>query len=135
MISKEFIVLGKDIKQIPLKVACQAEDVDLVKKYIETETKWSLVKEFDENYLSSNTPVRFVEYLLGFDYDYAFDIFVIKNLYEIQDNKVLSLFLMKEDEYPIPVFCLDSQEIVSNLSDDIIYCLGEISAMREDGLL
>lgn len=135
MFPKEFIVSGKDIKQLPIRVACFSEDTDLVKKYLSTETSWKLTKTFEDNVLSTNEQYKFIEFLIGSEYNYAFDMFVIKNLSQIRENKVLIKFLVDNDLLLVPVFCIDSEQIVSNLSSDVVVVLDEISAMREDGLL
>ena len=132
---KDFIVSGKDIKQLPLKVACEEEYAESVKEFISAETSWSLVKVFKENYLSSNEPNRFIDYVIGFDHNYAFDLVIIKNFSQICENELFAVFLTDEMVPLIPVFCIDSEEIISNLSNDAMQCVNEIGFMREDELL
>lgn len=140
MFPKDFIVPGKDIKQLPLNAVCFEEDLDLVEEYISDETSWNLINDFEGNVLSTDRKYKFIEYLTNFRKAYDFDLFVIRSLSQIQDNYPLAYALetwVDEDvnAYVTPVYCIESEQIVTYLPETIIDDLTEISDMREDGLL
>lgn len=139
MIDQRFIVDGSDLKNLPLNVVCFEEDLDLVEEYLD-QTNWNLINDFEGNILSTDRKYKFIEYLVNFRHAYDFDLFIIRNLSQIQDNDILAYALEtwikeKKNSRITPVYCMESEQIVSNLSNDVIQCLDEISAMREDGLL
>lgn len=139
MIPENCIVSGKDIKKLPLNVVCFEEDLDLVEEYLD-QTNWDLINDFEGNILSTDRKYKFIEYLVNFRHAYDFDLFVIRSLSQIRDNCPLAYALetwVDEDvnAYVTPVYCIESEQIVTYLPETIIDDLTEISDMREDGLL
>lgn len=140
MIPENCIVPGKDIKGLPLNAVCFEEDLDLVEEFISNETSWKLINDFEGNVLSTDRKYKFIEYLTNFRKAYDFDLFVIRSLSQIQDNSPLAYALEtwvveNKNAYVTPVYCIETEQIVSDLAEFIVDYLAEISAMREDGLL
>lgn len=136
MIPEKFIVSGKDIKRLPLNVVCFEEDLDLVEEYLD-QTYWDLINDFEGNILSTDRKYKFIEYLVNFRNAYDFDLFVIRSLSQIQDNCQVAYALktwVNEDvtAYVTPVYCIESEQIVTYLPETIIDDLTEISDMRDN---
>lgn len=124
MFPKEFIVSGKDIKQLPCNIVCFEEDLDLVEEYISDETSWNLINDFEGNVLSTDRKYRFIEYLTNFRKAYDFDLFVIRSLSQIQDNSPLAYALEtwvveNKNAYVTPVYCIESEQIVTYFPDSV----------------
>lgn len=124
MFPKEFIVSGKDIKQLPLNAVCFEEDLDLVEEYISDETSWNLINDFEGNVLSTDRKYKFIEYLTNFRKAYDFDLFVIRSLSQIQDNSPLAYALEtwvveNKNAYVTPVYCIESEQIVTYFPDSV----------------
>ena len=123
MFPKEFIVSGKDIKKLPLNVVCFEEDLDLVEEYLD-QTNWDLINDFEGNILSTDRKYKFIEYLVNFRHAYDFDLFIIRNLSQIQDNDILAYALEawikeKKNSRITPVYCMESEQIVTYFPDSV----------------
>lgn len=124
MIPENCIVLGKDIKGLPLNAVCFEEDLDLVEEFISNETSWKLINDFEGNVLSTDRKYKFIEYLTNFRKAYDFDLFVIRSLSQIQDNSPLAYALEtwvveNKNAYVTPVYCIESEQIVTYFPDSV----------------
>lgn len=139
MIDQRFIVQGKDFKNLPLKAAYYARSlgcdhnkrlkgiINWIEFFVETETSWDLVVGYEDNNCSSQCmSEQFeLEELLDDADNPIFDLIVVSNFCQISRNKELINYLLKDGALKVPVFCIDTETIISsnpeNLKDTLFY--------------
>lgn len=147
MLKENFIVDGKDIKQLPLRVLADIGDgesytkenlnnlITKIKDYVKKETAWNLFIGFKENGLCING-WNYENDSIGLRHDSdeyrAFDLAIIPDCSNY-DQCQLENIVSGRDNITIPLYCLNSETIISDRAEFIFDELNEICAMREGG--
>lgn len=139
MIEDKFIVDGNDFKYLPLKVAYYARSLGsnhdkrlkgkicLIEFFVKAETTWNLVVGYEDNDCSSQyIGEQFeLEELLEDAENPIFDLIVVDNFYQISRNKEYINYLLEDGALKVPVFCIDTETIISsnpnNLKATLLY--------------
>lgn len=145
--NKEFIANGKDIKQLPIRVLAtigngesyteeNLNDIVIrIKNYIEKETAWNLFMGFKENGLCING-WNYENDSIGLRHDSdeyrAFDLVIIPDCSNYNQRQLESV-VSGGNNITIPLYCLNSETIISNRAEFIFEELSEICAMRDKG--
>lgn len=147
MLKENFIVDGSDFKELPLRVLVTIGNgesytkenlnslITKIKDYVEKETAWKLFISFKENGLCIN----------GWDYENdsigllhnsdeyrAFDLVIIPDCSNYNQRQLESV-VSGGNNITIPLYCLNSETIISNRAEFIFEELSEICAMRDKG--
>lgn len=147
MVPEKFIVDGKDIKQLPLRVVAYIGDseeyyrrylesiISEIKNYVETETSWKLFIGFKDSGLCVNGWVCEND-TIGLNYcsdEYrAFDLVIIPDCSNYNPRMLLNL-VCDENNITMPLFILSSETVITDRADEIVDELNEKCIMREEG--
>lgn len=150
MIEDKFKVDGKDFKELPLKVAGYVRSlgldhddmldmrVDIIKDFVEEETEWDLDYWYTDNNCSAicrcHQPdlCEMIDDSLNFEdhTSHYFDIIVVTSFSQIARNQTIINYMLEEAELKIPVFCLDTQTIITSYPDEIAKILSDYACAR-----
>lgn len=151
MIEDKFKVDGKDFKKLPLKVAGYVRSlgldhddmldmrVDIIKDFVEEETEWDLDYWYTDNNCSAICSCHQPELsemlydILFFDdpTSHSFDIIVVTSFSQIARNQTIINYMVKEGkELKVPVFCMDTQTIITSYPDEIAKILSDCACAR-----
>lgn len=128
MIDDKFIVTGEDFKNLPLRVLCYRisyygndgdinfmATIDSMKRFVKNGTKWKIVAEYEEPYDSNlfideqrGKALREIKKYAG-----PFDLIVVSNFYQILRDKLTISELLEKEELTIPVFCIETGDIIT----------------------